>query len=237
MRKGLRLLAWEAQKSTLFRDNMSLFHKKSSPLRLGHRDALRCRLRLGVIVYVQIREHRSRIKICRGLDIWDMGPGTRHHNLPEGSSWLSLGGMCGQRSASCLIPAAASKKIGNGSNKITLPSDHSKKELFQATINKATVICCSLSHTRETSIRQNLHPDCNTLDKVAREAESDCWTLWANYPNTSARLLIDDTRQIQPQVETNTNTACALRLNRFARQLGLSLMASMQSAGLRAPIW
>lgn len=106
-----------------------------------------------------------------------------------------------------------------------------QKELFSETISKATVVCCSLSNTAETLIRMNFGPDFIILDEAARATEADCWTLWANYPTTMARLLIGDPRQLQPQVETDSSVARLLKQNGFAHQLSMSLMARLEWGG------
>ena len=105
-----------------------------------------------------------------------------------------------------------------------------KRELFERTIQKASVLCCSLSNSATTIVFENFNPEFIVLDEAARATEPDCWTLWANYA-ASGILLIGDPRQLQPHVETRSRKAKETNMNGFAEQLGLSLMSRLESGG------
>ena len=107
-----------------------------------------------------------------------------------------------------------------------------KRALFEYTIQKASILCCSLSNSATAIIYENFNPKFLVLDEAARATEPDCWTLWAHY-SASGRLLIGDPRQLQPQVENRSRQAKEANLNGFAEQLGLSLMSRLESGGIQ----
>ncbi|KAF7502096.1 hypothetical protein GJ744_007216 [Endocarpon pusillum] len=101
----------------------------------------------------------------------------------------------------------------------------SLRQLMICTIQKATILCCSLTNTAVPHVYENFDPEFMVIDEAARPTEPEIWTAFAHYAPVG-RLLIAGTRQLGPHVHSQfTLKKGEENPNGFASQQGLSLMA------------
>ncbi|KAK7538279.1 P-loop containing nucleoside triphosphate hydrolase protein [Phyllosticta citribraziliensis] len=97
-----------------------------------------------------------------------------------------------------------------------------QKALRDVALARTDILVMTLSNAGDSELAKSINPKVIIVDEAARASDPDLWPIFAWYSQSTTRLLVGDSRQLQPVAEYN---------NPLREHLSHSAMTRLQSLG------